>query len=126
MVDITKQIEFWRGQAQEDWEVACQLVDGGKTRHGLFFGHLALEKLLKGSVCRATEEVAPRIHNLVRLAEIAELNLQPEHLDILAEMNAFNLEGRYPLSFLAPPTTVEGQEYMKRAGEVFEWLIQRL
>jgi len=41
--------------------------------------------------------------NLVRLAEIAKLNLKPAQLDVLAEMNAFNIEGRYPDSLSAPP-----------------------
>jgi len=47
MVDISKQIIFWRDNAKEDWDVARQLVDNGRTRHGLFFAHLALEKSLK-------------------------------------------------------------------------------
>jgi len=49
MVDIAKQIAFWRDGANEDWDVARQLVDTGRTRHGLFFAHLALEKYLRRS-----------------------------------------------------------------------------
>lgn len=72
MVDIGKQIEHWRAGAGEDWEVARDLVERGKIRHGLFFAHLALEKTLKAHVCRTTNELAPPIHNLVRLAEGAD------------------------------------------------------
>ena len=50
MVDISKQIEYWNRSAQEDWQVAQQLVESGKIRHGLFFAHLALEKVLKAHV----------------------------------------------------------------------------
>ncbi|NCO95976.1 MAG: HEPN domain-containing protein, partial [Armatimonadetes bacterium] len=53
MIDVEKQVAYWRDGAKEDWEVAQELVDRGRTRHGLFFGHLALEKLLKAHVCRA-------------------------------------------------------------------------
>jgi hypothetical protein len=47
MVDIEKQSAFWRSSAEEDWDVACQLVANERTRHGLFFAHLALEKILQ-------------------------------------------------------------------------------
>lgn len=126
MVDISQQIVYWRNGAAEDWEVANQLVDGGKIRHGMFFAHLALEKLLKAHICKKTENLAPKSHNLVRLAEIAEFQLKPEDLDALAEMNEFNLEGRYPITFVSPPTKKESQAYMKRAKGIIEWLTQKL
>jgi len=36
MVDIEKQIAFWKNSAIDDWSVAKQLVNSGKIRHGLF------------------------------------------------------------------------------------------
>jgi len=42
MIDVEKQIAYWRAGAEEDWEVAVDLVESGKARHGLFFAHLAL------------------------------------------------------------------------------------
>jgi len=92
----------------------------------MFFAHLALEKLLKAHICKKTEKLAPKIHNLVRLAEIAQLPLKSEDIDTLAEMNEFNLEGRYPITFVSPPTKKESQAYTKRAKGIFEWLTQKL
>lgn len=43
MIDIHKQIAYWRNTATEDWLVAQELMDSGRLRHGLFFAHLALE-----------------------------------------------------------------------------------
>jgi HEPN domain-containing protein len=126
MVDIREHIAYWRDGAKEDWEVANHLVDAGKTRHGMFFAHLALEKLLKAHICKKTDKLAPKIHNLVRLAETAELQLKPADVDTLAEMNEFNLEGRYPITFVSAPTKTESQVYMKKAKGVFEWLTQKL
>jgi len=124
MIDIEKQIKYWREGAIEDWDVARDLVEKNRSRHGLFFAHLSLEKALKAQVCRVTADLAPRIHNLVRLAEIAKLNLQPAQLDVLAEMNAFNIEGRYPDSLSAPPEKKEAARYIRQAEKVFKWLIQ--
>lgn len=126
MVDVSEHVAYWRDGAKDDLEAANQLVHSGKIRQGMFFAHLALEKLLKAHICKKTGKLAPRIHNLVRLAEIAELQLEPQNLDILAEMNEFNLEGRYPITFVPPPTKNESMEFMKKAKGMFEWLTQKL
>jgi HEPN domain-containing protein len=126
MIDIDRQIAYWQEGAQEDWVVAQELVNGNRTRHGLFFAHLALEKVLKAHVCGQTRDLAPRIHNLVRLAELADISLRPEQIDVLAEMNAFNLESRYPELLMPPPTLKEAKAYMSRAKEVFQWLMNLL
>jgi len=126
MLDIEKQISYWRNGAAEDWAVAQELVNKNRTRHGLFFAHLALEKLLKAHVCRHAQDLAPRLHNLVRLAELAELAPNQDQIDILAEMNAFNIEGRYPDTLVPPPTPREAKQYLRRAKEVYRWLMNQL
>jgi len=68
----------------------------GHTRHGLFFVHLTLEKMLKAHVCRQTERLAPRIHNLIRLADLAELDLDPSQRELLAEINVLTLLKKGP------------------------------
>ena len=105
MIDVEKQIDFWRGSSLEDWQVAHELVDNHRLRHGLFFAQLAMEKLLKAHVCLTTQDLAPRIHNLVRLAEIAKLELNISQIETLAEMSTFNIEGRYPDSILPRPSS---------------------
>jgi HEPN domain-containing protein len=126
MVDISEHIAYWRDGAKDDWEAANQLVHSDKTRQGMFFAHLALEKLLKAHVCKNTGKLAPKIHNLVRLSEVAQLQLKMQEIEILAEMNEFNLEGRYPITFVPPPTKNESLEFMKKAKGMFEWLTQKL
>jgi HEPN domain-containing protein len=126
MIDIQKQVIYWRDSSIEDWQVASELIKSGHIRHGLFFLQLALEKLLKAHVCNRTRDLAPRIHNLVRLAEIAKLELSPDQLDLIAEMNAFNIEGRYPDRALPILTMEEATTYLSRAKEVYEWLKSQL
>jgi HEPN domain-containing protein len=122
MVNIDKQIAHWKNGALEDWDVAQSLVQQGKIRHGLFFAHLALEKQIKALVCKKTGQLAPPIHNLVRLAEKAALTVSDEQLDLLAEVNEFNIEGRYPELLLPLPTRQEAEQYMTRISEVLQCL----
>ena len=124
MVDVDRQVAQWRQGADEDWYVGARLVEDGSSRHGLFFAHLALEKMLKALVCRHTQDVPPRIHNLVRLSQLAGLEPRSEQMDLLAEMNQFNLQGRYPESFAPVPGPEEAARYLARAQAVMTWLIR--
>ncbi len=126
MIDIEKQVAYWQDGAREDWQVAWDLVSRRRTRQGLFFAHLALEKALKAHVCRQVQDLAPRMHNLVRLAELAELDLNESQIDVLAEMNAFNIEGRYPEMLTPEATVTEARGYLRKAREVYTWLMNRL
>jgi HEPN domain-containing protein len=124
LVDVERQVAHWRLGAQEDWDAGEALLNLGKFRHALFFLHLSLEKALKARVCSETGDVAPRVHNLVRLSELAGLTPDSEQLDALADMGAFNMEGRYPEMLGPPPTLEEARSYARRAREVLEWLMK--
>jgi len=115
MVDIAKHADFWKKGALEDWDISDQLLQNGKIRHALFFTHLALEKLLKGLYCLKIKNIPPRIHNLARLNEIISLSLSEQMVDILADINQFNMEGRYPEMGYAGPTLEEAVDYKQRA-----------
>ncbi len=126
MINIEKQITHWKKGAEEDWEVARDLVNHGRIRHGLFFAHLALEKVLKAHVCKYTQDLAPRIHRLPRLAELASLTIDPVQLETLILMGTFNLEGRYPGLYAPEPTQNEAQVYLRRTEELYQWLMNLL
>ena len=72
MINVTKHLDYWQRGASDDWESAQVLLSSGKIRQALFFGHLALEKALKGLVTRTTGDIPPRTHDLLRLAELAK------------------------------------------------------
>jgi len=123
MISIDKQIAYWLESAEEDWLVAGDLLEKKRIRHALFFGHLTLEKILKAHACRATSELAPPIHNLVRLADGAAIELSDTQRDLLAEVNEFNIEGRYPDPRFTPPDTEVAKQYLKQIAEMRECLI---
>jgi HEPN domain-containing protein len=122
MVDLTKHVVHWRGGAEEDWAVAVELVESGRLRHGLFFAHLSLEKTLKALICKNISELAPPIHNLVRLKEKAGIALDDQQIDLLAEVNEFNIEGRYPELLLPLPSNVEAKNYLRKIEELLKCL----
>lgn len=85
-----------------------------------------LEKMLKAHVCKQTNDLAPRIHNLVRLAELAGLELDKDSLDFLSDIKGFNLEGRYIKHLGAVPELEQAKSIMHCVGELTTWLNNRL
>lgn len=126
MIDLDRHVAALQASAGEDWAVASDLMEKERVRHALFFSHLAVEKLLKALVVRAVADIPPRIHNLVRLAEIAGLDLSVEHRDVLADLNPFSLAGRYPETLASAPSVADAGALMIRAQEVGAWLQSRL
>lgn len=126
MVNIEKQIQYWGTGAVEDWQVAVELVEMGRTRHGLFFAHLALEKLLKALVCRATQDLAPRLHALLRLSEYAGIDFSEAQRVFLARFDRYQIEGRYPDALPVPLEITAARTELQQAQEMFAWLRQKL
>ena len=126
MVDVQKQIDYWQTSSNEDFAAAESLLEEGHTRHCLFFAHLAIEKMLKAHVTRQTNDIPPRIHNLVRLAEKAELTLNAEQITFLRSFDIFQLEGRYPDSTQILMDSKAAREKLSKAGDTIKWLKAQL
>ncbi len=126
MVDVQKQIDYWQTSSNEDFAAAESLLEKGHLRHCLFFAHLAIEKMLKAHVTRQTKDVPPRIHNLVRLAEIANIKLDSERVEFLREFGIYQLEGRYPDSEQVSVDSDIVRDEISRAKEMLIWLKTQL
>lgn len=126
MVDVLKQINYWKTSSDEDFAAAESLLEKGHLRHSLFFAHLAVEKMVKAHVTRQTKEIPPRIHNLIRLAEMAELKLDDERREFLREFGAYQLGGRYPDSVQVSVDPGLARNEISRAREILIWLKKQL
>jgi len=94
---LRNNIEYWLRTAKDDLVTAQIIFDAGKNyHHCLFFCHLIMEKGLKALVVKQTKDVPPKIHNLLMLSKLAKLELTKEQQIFIAEVNTFNIEGRYP------------------------------
>jgi HEPN domain-containing protein len=78
------------------WRPAKPCCDRKKYPYALFFGRLALEKLLKNLVVKQTGSHAPHTHSLVMLANKSGLEISEEIVDHLAEFMEFHTDARYP------------------------------
>ena len=122
---MQKTIDYWLEEAEEALKVADHLFEKKDFSYSLFFGHLAVEKLIKAIYVQKRNEHAPQIHNLVRLAEQAGIVLSTEQKETLIIITAFNLESRYPdekRSFRIKCTKQYTQVELTKIREVIKWL----
>lgn len=118
-------IKYWRESAQHDLESAEAIFSSGRYDWSLFVGHLALEKILKALfVDKNDNTIPPKIHNLVRLAELAKIELNDEQKFFLDKINDFNIQTRYPdykLAFYKRCDAEYGNQQLRKIKEFYTW-----
>ena len=127
--NVKKIVEYWQKTAEHDYETMTGLFEIKRYSDSLFFGHIVLEKILKGSVVRETKKQAPYIHNLTKLAELAKCDLSEEEMDLLDIVNKFNIRCRYPehkLQFYKSCDREYTENYINKISKLYKKLCQEL
>ena len=127
----TKQlVDYWRRGSLEDLEGAKEIIDHtSRDASGLFFAHLCLERALKAFYCQKTSQHAPYTHNLLALVEKAGLQLSEADIQLMAEINEFNLEARYPdekFTIYQRASKEVASAYLCDVERIHSWILQKL
>jgi HEPN domain-containing protein len=93
--DKDKIIKYWIDSSDDDFDTMIAMFDSKRYNWSLFIGHLMIEKLLKALFVKTNNDYPPFIHNLLRLAEKCNLNLNDEQRVFFATVTAFNINARY-------------------------------
>jgi len=123
--DAQSVAQYWFAEARGTLVAADHLVEKGDYSYALFFGHLAVEKELRGLYALRRGQHAPPLHNLLRLAKGANLEPSEKQTEVFLRVTAFNIEARYPdpkQSFRQKCTREYVAEQMAAIGEVLSWL----
>ncbi len=126
---MDKHASYWLSQSDNDLPVAESMLEKGYYTWSLFIGHLVLEKILKAVYVSEHQKIAPRIHDLVKLAKSTSLNLNDDQLVFLSEVSDFNMEGRYPdekNQFARKCTREFAADYLRRIKEMRLWLKKQI
>jgi len=122
-------ITYWVDSSFIDFQAMESLFNNGHYVWTLFTGHLVIEKLLKAHYVKAVDRGVPMIHNLLRLAELAHLDVQESQKDFLLELTAFNIRARYPdykKRFYQKATGAFTEAYLNQIKGFREWLLKKL
>ena len=127
-MELAEIISYWKRLSEEKWKTAEALMEKERYADALFFVHLSLDALLKAVVVEKTDEQAPRIHDLLRLAYLAGLEPDTEQQKQLAIFTTFNVEGRYDdykLALHKKATKEYVYEYARTADILRLWIQKR-
>lgn len=126
MINIEKQLEYWKAGAKDDLDSAKILIERNRLLHGLFFCHLTIEKVIKAHVVKQTKEVAPRSHNLIFLSEKANLEFSDDEEIFLGILMKYQQQGRYPDYNPIIPDKSKVIDYLKETENLLTWLEKKL
>lgn len=127
-IDVEKTTSYWLESAAYDLDTGKTLLRSKRYPYALFFGHLAIEKMLKALVVKQTGDHAPYSHSLVVLARKTGLEIPDAVIDQLAEFMEFHTEARYPdakMDFYQKCTKEFAQEKFKEIKKVYTWLLKK-
>ena len=123
---MTETEQGWIDQAQYDLETARAMLASGRRLYVLFCCQQALEKALKAVIVRRTGELPPRVHNLLRLAEVAGFAGRPEQVRFFGELSAYYIQSRYPEEIRAAGSTVTqglAEEVLDKTEQAIKWIL---
>jgi len=117
----------WLAQVDYDIATAEQMLYAGRYIYVIFMSHMALEKALKALVTEETQKLPSRTHNLIDLAQRAQVVLSQEQQDFLGRINNTSVVVRYPDDLTAMvsqyPEAI-AQDYLERTKELILWVRQ--
>lgn len=126
-IEKDKLIKYWIVGSDDDFDIMVAMFDTKRYSWSLFIGHLMIEKLLKAHFVKVNSDYPPFLHNLLRLAEKAELKLTDDKKEELATITAFNINARYDdykMSFKQRCTPEFTLKWIGKLKELRLWIKQ--
>ncbi|HBU08172.1 MAG: DNA-binding protein [Omnitrophica WOR_2 bacterium RIFOXYB2_FULL_45_11] len=94
-MDKKEIVKYWIKSSDNDYETMDFLFRGNNYSWSLFVGHIVVEKLLKAYYTKNIDANTPYIHDLLRIADKAKLELSEEQKNFLDTLTSFNIKARY-------------------------------
>ena len=93
--NIDNVIEAWIKSSDNNFDEMLDFYKIGRNNWALFIGHLCIEKLLKAYFIKVHHKHSMNLHNLTRIAELANLEITREQKADFAMITTFNISARY-------------------------------
>lgn len=122
-------IQFWIDSSDKDFYTMLHLYESGDYMWSLFIGHLVVEKLLKAFYIHQKDDNYPMVHNLLRIAEKAGIELNEDQQLFFSEVTGFNINARYDdykQSFFKKCTKEYALSWIEKIKEQRLWIKNQL
>jgi len=93
-----EKINYWIKISDEDLKIAKTMLENRYRLYTGFMCHQVIEKIFKASYEKLKNEIPPYVHDLPRLAKLADFYdlFSEEQKLFLNTINPLNIEARYP------------------------------
>lgn len=119
--------KYWLNLAKYDLDTAEAMFKTGRYLYVLFTCQQAVEKTLKGLIVQKTNQFPPRIHDLLKLANLAQVQLSNEQAQFLSKLSFYYLETRYPEQITDLAKSIKKQTaefFLEKTREQVQWLTE--
>ncbi len=121
---------YWIEQAEYDLETARAMLQTGRYLYVGFMCQQTVEKALKGVIAKQGI-FPPKVHDLLRLGELANLNdaFSEEQNRLLDELHPLHIEARYPSHKERIQRMLNKDvcgDYIKRTEAMLQWIKKQL
>ena len=128
---MTDKSAYWIELAEYDLDTAAAMLETKRFLYVGFMCHQCIEKAIKAVIAVSSDEMPPKVHNLLRLAEQCELldKMNDAQKNVLFTLNPLNIESRYPSfkdNLLSQLSKERCAEIISDTKELFAWIKQQL
>ena len=123
--DSERIIHHWIESSDHDFKTMIDLYQTQNNNWALFMGHLVIEKLLKALYIKSKDEFPTMIHDLRRLCEKSDIELDDPRKILLDSISRFNINARYDdykLSFYQLCTESFTAEWIDKIKDCRLWI----
>lgn len=127
--DKERIIFHWVEGSDKDFKAMIDLYQTHNNNWALFMGHLVIEKLLKALYVKSKDEYPPMIHDLRRICEKADIELDTSQQVLFDSISRFNINARYDdykQSFYQLCTDSFTTEWIKKIKDCRLWIKAKL
>ncbi|MDH4027526.1 MAG: HEPN domain-containing protein [Nitrospirota bacterium] len=126
---MEKDVAYWVKLSEYDIKTADAMFKSRRYLYVLFTCQQAVEKLLKALVTKNTGQFPPKTHDLIRLQELAGIDIAEDRKEFISRLSYYYIETRYPkeLADISKDLTNRtASEYLKDTKALLRWLRQKL
>ena len=120
---MAEQYQSWVNRAREQLAVARYLFDGGFYFDVFFHCQQAIELMLKALYMSKHRQLAPRIHNLAKIAQAIPIDVPEKFRLLFTELSVLYARSRYE-AHAAPDLARadRARSALEASEEVLRWL----
>ena len=122
---MDQDVKYWVDLSKYDIKTAKAMLESGRYLYVLFTCQQSIEKMLKALVVKNTKSFPPKIHDLLKLVNIAKIDTDIEQKEFLAKPNYYYLETRYPKELSEISKQIKKDEsvtFYKNTKKILKWL----